>query len=144
MKTIPLFLLVALFLSACDQSTVLKPDTHQSYLYRAFDSTGTLVVTGQLIMNLADTITGNWTLSAIPGAHNIGPQNGTGTLTGLMSGDSLAISLNPNMIDNNVFLLGHFSNGTITGKWEYVGFPGVINRGAFLATAQLLDKISTD
>jgi len=63
----------------------------------------------------------------------IGPQVGRGKLTGRVYGTTIGLGLNPDMVDNNVFLAGTIVGGRITGVWEYAGFPGVLNRGTFAA-----------
>ena len=80
-------------------------------------------------------VTGSWNLDAVgdPPPAMIGPQVGRGKLTGRVYGTTIGLGLNPDMVDNNVFLAGTIVGGRITGVWEYAGFPGVLNRGTFAA-----------
>ncbi len=44
-----------------------------------------------------------------------------------------SINLNPDYVDNNVFLLGVLEGTKMNGRWMYTGFPGVVNEGTFKA-----------
>ena len=94
------------------------------------------VVRGTLVIQLdaSNHVSGFWVLEQTdPEARMIGPQVGEGTLVGGMDGPEIWMNLNPEMADNNVFLRGVLSGGDINGQWEFVGFPGVLNRGTFQA-----------
>ena len=79
-------------------------------------------------------VSGSWNLDAVgTPSPMIGPQVGQGRLEGRVDGASFSANLNPQMVDNNVFLFGVMEAGVITGTWEFSGFPGVLNRGSFSA-----------
>lgn len=107
------------------------------YVYTGYDSNGTVLVTGSLNLAFSDTpeITGTWDLAAAPGVPTQGlwPQVGKGLLTGRLDGNAIGLNLNPNFVDNNVVLTGTLSSQKIEGRWDYVGFPGILRRGAFVA-----------
>jgi hypothetical protein len=110
--------------------------TGTTYLYTAFDTAGRVIVRGDLVLHLSDsaTVTGTWDFEAVgtPSAMN-GPHIGTGTLVGSIDDSIFTANLNPGMADNNVFLHGTLETGWIAGTWEFAGFPGVLNRGPFIA-----------
>jgi hypothetical protein len=106
-----------------------------AYQYKAYDSTGALVVQGWfgLIMHDSTQVSGEWHFTKIDSASNIGPHFGDGNLVGDFTHKILSLNLNPDYIDNNVFLQGSIAGDTISGKWFWDGFPGVLNQGNFLA-----------
>jgi len=57
----------------------------------------------------------------------------SGELVGSWEGETMILNLNPHFIDNNLFLLGKFTGWTYAGKWERVGYPGVMAQGTFMA-----------
>ncbi len=64
----------------------------------------------------------------------IGPQLGGGQLAGSRQGNTLRLSLNPNMNDNNVTLIGDVNGDEFRGTWEWSTFAGVSAKGKFAAT----------
>jgi hypothetical protein len=66
----------------------------------------------------------------------IGPQLGGGQLVGHREGNSLRLSFNPNMNDNNVTFTGQIdpSGENFRGTWEWSTFSGVAARGNFAAS----------
>jgi hypothetical protein len=58
---------------------------------------------------------------------------GSGNLVGHFEGDKIGLNLNPDYIDNNVLLAGTIYYWGISGAWNYIGFPGVLNQGTFRA-----------
>ena len=112
-------------------------DNSREYSYSGYDAQGTLVIRGALTIVIEDTIrvTGTWKFEAVvrDSLGRFGPQVGTGTLVGSIHGDTINLNLNPNYADNNVFLAGTIWPWGISGRWEYAGFPGVLNQGTFLA-----------
>lgn len=108
-----------------------------SYQYYGYARHGSLLVVGTMTLMFSDSleVNGTWDLRSVGGdpVPGIGPQVGTGKLVGSMQGKMITISLNPDYVDNNVFLSGTVSDTGITGTWEFVGFPGVMNRGTFRA-----------
>lgn len=133
-------LILAVFLTAwtgvgCNGSNGPDPVPAGAYAYSGFDSTGRLIVTGSLTLDLDNPaeVTGTWHLQANGNPQNIGPQTGDGQLLGGMSGTNLHVNLNPNQNDNNVFLNGVLFGGTYRGEWTYSGFAGTLNQGTFEA-----------
>ena len=106
-----------------------------NYEYSGYDKSGNKIVSGQIEITSteADRIKGRWQLKAVTSAKDIGPQTGTGNLTGEINQDSVTISLNPNMADNNVTLAGKIAGKNFKGNWSFSGFAGVINQGSFEA-----------
>ncbi|MDH3253001.1 MAG: hypothetical protein OEM41_09435 [Ignavibacteria bacterium] len=106
-----------------------------TYSYSGYDEKGTLIVTGHITIAVDDSsrITGTWQLKAATPEPPVGPMVGDGTLVGGIEGETIYMDLNPGWADNNVLLLGKRSGRRIIGKWEYVGFPGVIATGSFVA-----------
>jgi hypothetical protein len=107
------------------------------YSYSGYDENGTLLVSGHITIAVDDSsrITGTWQLKAVVPDPPVGPMIGDGTLVGGIEGEMIYMDLNPGWVDNNVFLLGKRSGRRIIGKWEYVGFPGVIATGSFVAVS---------
>ena len=90
-----------------------------------FDSTGSNPVKGSIHLFRSNTtdFSGTWSL-----------QNGqNGNLSGTISNLEVNINLNPNMIDDNTFLIGEFDGKSIEGKWIHTGIMGVNNKGTFIA-----------
>jgi len=124
------------------------------FQYTGYDAGGVLVVTGRLSIvittntmaglrrqrNPAETegederlVTGTRSFGPVgpPNANN--PQVGSGKLNGLAKGSSLRLNLNPNMMDNNVYLNGELSGNRFTGTWSYSTIAGIQAKGKFVA-----------
>ncbi len=130
------FLLAILYLLSCENGTsVMEPAPLGAFDYQAFDSTGTLVVTGWLSFNFIDSteIEGAWNFDKIGNPSNIGPQIGEGQLKGSLFDNTININLNPNFADNNVFLNGTLNDNIFEGDWSWSTFVGETNRGTFQA-----------
>jgi hypothetical protein len=111
--------------------------TSATYFYTGFDSSGREIVRGEIVVAVDDSgdVTGSWSLDAVGDPPPmIGPQVGAGSLVGRVVHSSFGANLNPDMVDNNVVLLGTIVADSITGIWEFIGFPGVLNQGTFSAT----------
>ena len=109
------------------------------YFYTAFDSAGARLVEGTLSLTINDSsVTGEWHLSKISTAQNIGPQVGSGQLQGSMHDGTLSLNLNPQWVDNNVFLFGKIENSIFRGSWSWSTFVGITNAGSFEARKTLL------
>ena len=123
-----LFLCVCCF--AADQ-------TQTTYLYKGFDTNGTLVVEGilNLGINTTNRVQGDWNLHEVkPNKMKpLGPQLGSGKLVGQTNGDKIDLNLNPGWADNNVLLDGQVTTTNIFGTWGYHGFAGKIVGGKFEA-----------
>ncbi len=111
--------------------------TNATYLYTGYDSSGREIVRGEVVVAVDDSgdVTGSWNLDAVGDpSPMIGPQVGQGKLVGRAKGTVFGVGLNPDMVDNNVVLLGTIVEDSITGIWEFIGFPGVLNQGTFSAS----------
>lgn len=106
------------------------------YQYIGYDSHGNKVVEGRLSLTSleADRLKGDWQLNKVGETGNIGPQVGTGNLSGELSKGEIYINLNPNMADNNVRLRGKVEGNRFQGTWSYDGESGAISQGTFVAT----------
>ncbi len=131
---IALFIAVAAA-NGCKDNPVADDVPAGAFRYVGYDTLGHAVVRGYLRITLTDSarIIGEWALVRVNDGSQIGPQTGTGVLDGYINGTTIGLNLNPNMIDNNVLLSGVLQGNTYTGTWMYVGFPGILNRGAFAA-----------
>ncbi len=135
----PLFLLInlSLIFYFCDKDNFLNgiKIPKGAYAYTGYDSTGVEIVHGWIKINFDDrtNISGEWELDKIGNPQNIGPQVGSGNLVGSMVNDQLHLNLNPQYMDNNVILTCPYSDQKLTGKWFYIGLPGGINYGSFVA-----------
>jgi hypothetical protein len=127
--------LAALAASGCDDMTGPGPIPSGGYAYTGFDSSGVVVVTGWLTLDLRDParVTGEWRLEPVGNPQNIGPQTGEGRLQGAMADGMLQVDLNPGSADNNVLLDGTLAGNAFRGRWMYSGFAGVLNEGSFEA-----------
>jgi hypothetical protein len=135
MKAIsPFIVILALGIASCGNGTP-APSELGRYAYTAFDSLGVEVARGWLTISSKDstTISGNWDIGAVGTPDNIGPQVGSGELTGLWHDGQLLIELNPQYADNNVSLIGSYDGERYGGTWMYTGFPGILNHGSFSA-----------
>ncbi len=123
-----------LLFSTCKSPAPVDNVPVGAFRYTGFDSTGTLIVKGYLSLDFVDSanVKGEWHLASVGNPRNIGPQVGTGKLVGgFTRGGHLSLNLNPNMVDNNVFLSGVLEERHYTGTWTYSGYPGILNRGKF-------------
>ena len=104
--------------------------------YKAFDSTGTLLVQGWMTLDTADSsrVTGEWHFEKVGDPQDIGPQVGEGRLEGAWYNSVLSVNLNPNFADNNVYLTGKLEKNRFSGRWMWTGFPGRLNEGDFIAS----------
>lgn len=140
MRRLGIFLLVVILAMGfyfCDKS-LLNPPTDTpagSYQYTARDSSGVAVVTGSFTLTPSDSdhYSGEWHFKQIHESIAVGPQLGDGELQAGMQDDVLWINLNPNMVDNNVFLHGTITDGTYSGMWEWSTFIGPTTGGKFEA-----------
>ena len=135
-KVIFLFFLVNLIL-ACNEKNPVNgfKISENSYSYCGYDSLGVQIIEGELTIVFEDSsnLKGNWELAKIGNPVNIGPQVGSGNLTGIYEDDTIYIDFNPNFRDNNVSLSGKIKSDSLIGTWSYSGYPGIINYGSFKA-----------
>lgn len=155
MKWVLLPLVAAVFFFGCsDESRVLtseSPSTSNlervgngwmTYQYVGSSRDGVPIVRGQLSLFLADgNVRGTWQLHSALSEGRIGPQIGRGSLVGTYSNGALHVNLNPNFLDNNVLLTGRFDRNRYAGRWEWVGFPGVLNGGTFEAGRSVAEPV---
>jgi hypothetical protein len=104
-----------------------------SFQYRAYDTTGILVAQGWFTLNAHDSshVDGEWHFNQVGNPKNIGPQIGEGRLQGGFEDSVLSVNLNPQYVDNNVFLNGTYDGSSFKGIWIWIGFPGEIGIGRF-------------
>ena len=135
MKQYLLLIAAVVFLSCKSPTEPFTKLIEGTYNYFAYDSNDQLIVTGTLIISQIDStqIQGSWQLVAVNNAQKTGPQNGSGSLSGVLKKGAVSINLNPNFVDNNVVLQGTMSSAGFNGKWEWIGFAGVLNSGSFNA-----------
>ena len=132
-----IILTLMFLLSACKQEySPPEPIAANSFQYKAYDTSGTLIVTGWFTLVNADSIhrTGEWHFALVNNYRAPGPQVGDGTLKGIITGGLLEVNLNPSFVDNNVFLTGTLNGNNYNGTWTWSGFPGLLNRGSFRAS----------
>ena len=140
--------LVFLFLWGCTANLPSEPDLHSAaplekgsvetrlvYAYSGYNRDGLQIVRGELTFAFGEggRVSGQWHLRALVDTARIGPQHGSGSLTGTLNNGTLSVNLNPRFVDNNVILSGRFDRTSYAGRWQWIGFPGVINHGTFRA-----------
>ncbi len=128
-----------LLIIGCQKNTTIEPIPAGSFQYKAYDTTGTPLITGwfTLIIHDSSHISGEWHFRNINGPHNIsGPQVGDGQLSGHFQDSILSIDLNPNFVDNIVFLYGRFTSNEYVGTWNWMSEIGWTGRGSFEAHRQ--------
>lgn len=112
------------------------------YSYKAYNAKGDIVVEGtmRLTTNKSGEASGSWIFEKRGQSDNIGPQVGTGSLSGNKDGSAISINLNPGWADNNVFLNGKIENGKIIGKWSWTTFIGPTSEGQFEAIEVYIEQ----
>jgi hypothetical protein len=122
--------------SATTQVDKLTDETPIAYQYVGYARDGSVIVRGNLmlVVSAAGRVAGRWQLRAVGDPSRIGPQVGTGNLTGTLQDGILAVNLNPQNVDNNVLLNGRFNRTEYTGRWQWITFAGIANGGTFRAT----------
>jgi hypothetical protein len=107
--------------------------------YSAMSARGTPLLVGSLRLLAHDdsSVTGTWVINWVAGADTttpVGPQVGSGTLSGRQYGDgSVALNLNPLYADNNVVLSAAVTTAGLSGQWTWSGIAGPITNGRFSA-----------
>ena len=143
-------LLLTAFMAGCKDSgeqAVGKVNNEFSYpttgySYKAYNSKGDLVVEGTLKLTVTKEgdVSGTWTLAKKGQSDNVGPQVGSGSLSGKRDGSSISINLNPGWADNNVFLNGKIEGTAITGTWSWSTFAGPTSEGRFEAAGVYIEQ----
>ena len=135
-RAVPLVGLVA----ACSGLGVSPPAalrTPAVVRYSATSAQGRPLVAGtlQLVAHDDSSVIGTWQIDWVIGADTtaaVGPQVGSGTLSGRLSADgSIGLDLNPLFADNNVFLDGAVTTAGLSGTWSWSGIAGPIATGRF-------------
>lgn len=149
-RTFSIYVLAAFLLVGCGDlvESNSDPTTQETYIYTAYDSTGTAVVEGELDVTFekADDegnrfrLEGTWTLQQIEDTNRpIGKQTGVGGLRGTVRENGRVwLNLNPNIQDDNVTLQGEFEGEDLSrlqGMWSYSSWVPV-NGGPFEAGAK--------
>jgi hypothetical protein len=140
-----IYVLAAFLLVGCADLVGSSSDSvkEETYVYTAYDSTGTAIVEGELDITFKKVedddnrfhLEGTWDLRQIRDTKRpIGKQTGEGDLRGNVREDSRAwITLNPNIADDNVTLRGKFEGESLDrlqGEWSYMSWVRV-NGGQF-------------
>jgi hypothetical protein len=123
----------AAFIAACDEHPTSPSSTIAGrYQYTAYNAGDSVVVIGSIALGNPDSteFTGSWALATVGGAADVGPQTGVGTLRG-STASGVSINLNPNYVDNNVFLVGTSGEREISGTWQWITFAGITTQGRF-------------
>lgn len=120
-----LALIVAFAVSGC----ITGPADTQldgTYAYVGKRADGSIETKGNITLRTgADrAVTGTWTLENV---------QGDGVLEGRREDGKVSMDLHPGWRDHNLILMGEFKNGVITGRWQWIGFPGVMSEGTFEA-----------
>jgi hypothetical protein len=126
-------------IGACSANGVAPPGSLKSAVlqYSAGSAQGAPLLAGSLRIVAHDdsTVTGTWAIDWVVGADTsapVGPQVGSGTLSGRLSADgSIGLDLNPLFADNNVFLDGVVTTAGLAGTWSWSGIAGPIATGRF-------------
>jgi hypothetical protein len=129
--------LVVIGLGACEDpvGVGVRTGLAGTYEYEAMDSSGNSVVSGTItiLINEDSTVTGEWSFTG--DRNDIGPQIGSGILSGTILPDgTISIDLNPGSADNNVVLEWNQGDGSIdTGIWTWSTISGPASEGTFRA-----------
>jgi len=134
-------ILVVLFFAVigCNKENAIEPVPSGAFQYRAYDTTGTLIVNGSFTLIIQDSshIKGEWHFTKMNDPHDVtGPQFGDGQLSGIFLDSILSINLNPKFVDNNVLLCGRFTGNDYIGTWNWMSYIGWTGRGSFDAHRQ--------
>jgi hypothetical protein len=116
MKTLIVFISVLftiIILAACSDENSSSPSLSDTYLYKSYDSTGSLIAEGEFTIH----------------QHEFG----SGNLVGGIDDDKMWINLNPNYADNNCYLYGNRHRNIYSGEWQWATFAGITNKGPFIA-----------
>jgi hypothetical protein len=119
----------------CKEDNLIQSASSRTFRYMAYDTIGTLVVSGWMKIDIQDSthVTGEWHFNKVNNPKDIGPHIGEGRLVGGFYDNRLHINLNPDWIDNNVYLNGQMQAISYNGTWIWSGYPGLLNRGSFQA-----------
>jgi hypothetical protein len=125
------------------------PETRPSgaMSYFGYDDAGRLVVDGWIELDLGPvvrppsplSVSGTWKLRALADPARIGPQDGSGILSGSFVESSAVVDLHPGQVDDNIQLKGTLSAGgpgpmSYKGSWSWITIAGVRAQGTFRAS----------
>lgn len=125
-------------LAGCQTRKPVAPEP-VVYRYTGFNQQEAAVVSGTLrLVRAGDAVEGTWELEAGEGVRfaDIGPQAGDGQLTGHVDRRGLILNLQPGSLDNKVVLYARQHDRKLSGRWQYVGFGGILAEGTFVALQQ--------
>jgi hypothetical protein len=136
MKPFKIYLVVLIsVLLFCSDWLAAEP-IETAYLYKGFDTNGVLAIEGVLNLGInTNQVKGTWELKQVAKSEDkkLGPQIGSGKLTGEIKQGKIDLNLNPEWADNNVMLSGVATSTNISGTWGYYGFAGRMTGGKFEA-----------
>lgn len=129
-----LILLLLFVIQSCNETTI-ESLPKGAFEYSSYDSSGTAIAKGWLSFDYHDStyVKGEWKINKVLNPQCIGPQIGDGNLVGAFIEDKLHLQLNPNIVDNNLVLIGDLEGNKYSGKWIYYSFIGITNWGRFEA-----------
>ncbi len=115
-----------LVLASCEDYGTSYPGSFLgTFSFRAVDTLQVEVSRGTLDLFRDDSkVSGHWRFE----------DGRSGELDGVATNGDLALNLNPSYVDNNLLLQGALAGDIFSGNWEQIGFPGVMDRGTFVAT----------
>ena len=134
------------YVLACSSKNIeqTKPFPVGDYQYTGYVRNGGKIVEGQLSIISVESrrirseesiqIKGKWQFNKVGNQEKIGPQVGSGELTGSIIKGTVYINLNPKISDSNVILKGTIEGMRFHGTWSFNGYGGAINQGTFEAT----------
>lgn len=114
-----------------------KLGTNQAgYTVARAEKPNTALIRGSWDFEIAmdSTVTGTWSAFWLEGADQgaqVGPQVGSGALSGrLLSDGALSVDLNPDLVDNNVWVRVEPASGS-NGTWTWSTIAGAWTNGPF-------------
>lgn len=101
----------------------------RTYNYKGFDTNGVLLVEGVITLRVDETnkVQGEWKLQVLDKEKlkDLGPQDGSGKITGHLKEDRIFLNLNPAVFGDNIYLDGKITRANIfkiNGKWGRYGY----------------------
>ena len=143
---------LALMVAACDNTSPTPnrldlPNGQGDFAYTAYSAAGQPILKGTLHIVYAMTpalalppqaLGGTWSIHWANGADTtlqVGPQIGSGTLSGVDDSTGIRLALFPNLIDEGVELSGLVYGRNLTGTWTFSTIGGPQQHGRFTAVA---------
>ena len=139
--------ILAFALAACGSYEVSEPidlDPDRTYTYNAYGEDGRRLLTGTIVLHprtarpasFEQEFEGEWNIRWAPGADTtvmVGPQVGSGWLSGVATEDGITIQLPQITVDNGVVLTGTVRNNAFRGEWSVITIAGPMAGGEFTA-----------